>query len=108
MPLGRVTCPPLRRRLGSPGEYLSPQGVLLPRVNSTISSPLWLELRGPAAWQATTSWAVCRLACQRSLPWLRVLWLRTAAAQQARKSQVAVAIALQSVNNKEASNANCE
>ena len=36
-----------------------------------------------------------------------MLWLRTAAAQQARKSQVAVAIALQSVNNKEASNANC-
>ena len=36
-----------------------------------------------------------------------VLWLRTAAAQQARKSQVAVAIALQSVNNKEASHANC-
>ena len=36
-----------------------------------------------------------------------VLWLRTAAAQRARKSQVAVAIVLQSVNTKEASNANC-
>ena len=36
-----------------------------------------------------------------------MLWLRTAAAQRARKSQVAVAIALQSVNNTEASNANC-
>ena len=36
-----------------------------------------------------------------------VLWLRTAAAQRARKSQVAVAIALQSVNTKGASNANC-
>ena len=35
-----------------------------------------------------------------------MLWLRTAAAQRARKSQVAVAIALQSVNTKEASNAN--
>ena len=34
-----------------------------------------------------------------------MLWLRTAAAQGARKSQVAVAIALQSVNTKEASNA---
>ena len=41
-------------------EYLSPQGVLLPRVYNTIASPLWLELRGPAAWQATSSWAVCR------------------------------------------------
>ena len=36
-----------------------------------------------------------------------MLWLRTAAAQRACKSQVAVAIALQSVNTKEASNANC-
>ena len=35
-----------------------------------------------------------------------MLGLRTAAAQRARKSQVAVAIALQSVNTKEASNAN--
>ena len=34
-----------------------------------------------------------------------MLWLRTAAAQRARKSQSAVAIALQSVNTKEASNA---
>ena len=32
-------------------KYLSPQGVLLPRVNGTIASPLWLQLRGPAAWQ---------------------------------------------------------
>ena len=36
-----------------------------------------------------------------------MLWLRSAAAQRARKSQAALAIALQSVNNKEASNANC-
>ena len=36
-----------------------------------------------------------------------MLSLRTAAAQRARKSQVTVAIALQSVNNKEALNANC-
>ena len=35
-----------------------------------------------------------------------VLWLRTAAAHRKRKSQVAVAIALQSVNTKEASNVN--
>ena len=34
-------------------EYLSPQGVLLSRVYGTIASPLWLELRGPAAWQRT-------------------------------------------------------
>ena len=53
-------------------EYLSPQGVLLPRVYGTIASPLWLELRGPTAWQATPSWTVCRLACHRLLPWLRV------------------------------------
>ena len=35
--------------------YLSPQGVLLPQVYRTTASPLWLELRGPAAWQATPS-----------------------------------------------------
>ena len=32
-------------------EYLSPQKVLLPRLYSTTASPLWLELRGRAAWQ---------------------------------------------------------
>ena len=53
-------------------EYLSPQGVLLPLVYGTTSSPLWLELRGLSAWQATPSWTVYRLACQRLLPWLRV------------------------------------
>ena len=53
-------------------EYLSPQGVLLPLVYGTIASTLWFELRGPAAWQATPSWAVYRLACHRLLPWLRV------------------------------------
>ena len=48
--------PSLGRQLGGPAsrvEYLSPQGVLLPRVYGTIASPLWLELRGPAALQAT-------------------------------------------------------
>ena len=53
-------------------EYLSPQGVLLPVVHGTTTSPLWLELRGLSAWQATPSWTVYRLACQRLLPWLRV------------------------------------
>ena len=53
-------------------EYLSPQGVLLPLVYSTTASPLWLELRGGSAWQATPSWTVYRLACHRLLPWLRV------------------------------------
>ena len=53
-------------------EYLSPQGVLLPLVYGTTASPLWLELRGHSAWQATPSWAVYRLACHRLLPWLRV------------------------------------
>ena len=57
-------------------KYLSPQGVLLPRVFGTTASLLWLELRGPAAWQATPSWAVCRNACHkcfhgsgRRFPW---------------------------------------
>ena len=45
---------------------------------------------------------VAWLVALRSLP---LLGLRTAVAQRARKSQVAVAIALQSVNTKEASNA---
>ena len=53
-------------------EYLSPQGVLLPLVYGTTASPLWPELRGLSAWQATPSWTVYRLACQRLLPWLRV------------------------------------
>ena len=53
-------------------EYLSPQGVLLPLVYGTTASPLWLELRGHSAWQATPSWTVYRLACHRLLPWLRM------------------------------------
>ena len=53
-------------------EYLSPQGVLLPVVHGTTASPLWLELRGLSAWQATPSWTVYRLACHRLLPWLQV------------------------------------
>ena len=53
-------------------EYLSPQGVLLPLVYGTTASPLWLELRGRSAWQATPSWTVYRLACHRLHPWLRV------------------------------------
>ena len=53
-------------------EYLSPQGVLLPRVYGTTASHLWLELRGPADWQATPSSGVCRHACHQLLPWLWV------------------------------------
>ena len=53
-------------------EYLSPQGVLLPLVYGTTASPLWLELRGHSAWQATPSSTVYRLACHQLLPWLRV------------------------------------
>ena len=48
------------------------QGILLPRVYRTTASPLWLELRGPAAWQASPSWTVYRLDCHRLLPWLWV------------------------------------
>ena len=58
--------------LPSPVEYLSPQGVLLPLVYGTTASPLWLELRGHSAWQATPSLTVYRLACHRLLPRLRV------------------------------------
>ena len=53
-------------------EYLSTQGVLLPLVYGTTASPLWPELRGHSAWQATPSWTVYRPACYRLLPWLRV------------------------------------
>ena len=53
-------------------EYLSPQGVLLLLVYGTTASPLWLELPGLSAWQATPSWTVYRLASPRLLPWLRV------------------------------------
>ena len=62
-----------RRLWGLPSrmEYLSPQGVLLLRVYSTTALLLWLELRGPAAWQATPSWAVCWHACHQLLPSLR-------------------------------------
>ena len=55
-------------------EYLSPQGVLLPRVCVTIASSLWFELRGRSAWWATPSWTMYRLACHWLLPWLRVLF----------------------------------
>ena len=53
--------------LGLPSglEFLSAQGVLLARVDGTIVSPLWLELRGLSPWQATPSWTVYRLACHR-------------------------------------------
>ena len=44
-------------------EYLSAQGVSLPQVYGTTASPLWVELRGPDAWQATRSWDVCRHTC---------------------------------------------
>ena len=67
--------PSFGRQLGglpSRVEYLSPQGVLLPLVYGTTASPLWLELRGHSAWQATPSWTVYRLACHRLLPRLRV------------------------------------
>ena len=53
-------------------EYISPQGVLLPRVYSTIASPLWLEFRGHAAWEAAPAWALRRHTCHQLLPWLQV------------------------------------
>ena len=69
--------PPFGRQLwGLPSrvEYLSPQGVLLPLVYGTTASPLWLELRGLSARQATPSWTLYRLACHRLLPWLWVMF----------------------------------
>ena len=66
-----------RQRWGLPSrvEYLSPQGVLLPLVYGLTASPLWLELRGRSAGQATPSWTVYRLASHRLLPWLRVTFV---------------------------------
>ena len=67
--------PSFGRQLSGPPsrvEYLSPQGVLLLLVYGTTASPLWLELRGLSAWQATPSWTVYRFAFRRLLPWLRV------------------------------------
>ena len=63
-----------RQLLGLPSrvEHLSPQGVLLLLVYGTTASPLWLELRGSSAGQATPSWTEYRLACHQLLPWLRV------------------------------------
>ena len=63
-----------RQLLGLPSreEYLSPQGVLLPLVYRTTASPLWLDLWGRSAGQATLSWTVYRLICHRLLLWLRV------------------------------------
>ena len=72
--VGRATCPPVWATIFNPPsrvQHLSPQGVLLPQGYRTIVSPLWLELRGPAAWQATPCWTVYRLACHW-LSWLRV------------------------------------
>ena len=60
------------RRLPSRIEYVSPQGGLLPRVYGTTASPLWLELRGLATWQATRSWTVYQLGCHQLIPWLQV------------------------------------
>ena len=72
MPMNSVTCSLLWAAAGGRVEYLQPQEILLPRAYGTISSSLWLELLGPAAWQATSSLAVCQHACHRLLPWLRV------------------------------------
>ena len=56
-------------------QSLSTQGVLLPGVYGTSASPLFLELRGPAAWQATPCWAVCRHACHQLVQWLQVMFV---------------------------------
>ena len=74
-PWGGPHAPHFRRQLwGLPStvKYLSPQGVLFSLVYGKTAPPLWLELRGLSAWQATPSWNVYRLACQQLLPWLRV------------------------------------
>ena len=48
------------------------QGVFPRQFYGTSASLLWLELRGPAASQATAAWNVYRLACHRLLPWLQL------------------------------------
>ena len=78
--MGRATChlPSAADLEGCPALSFSVwgtshhKGVLNPRVCSTIASPLWLELRGRSAWEATQSWTGYRLACQRFLQWLWV------------------------------------
>ena len=64
---GQLSGPPSRVECLSP-----PRLLLLRRVYGTTASPLWFELRGRTAWQATPSWTVYRLACHRLLPWPRV------------------------------------
>ena len=74
MSMSRATCPLLRAAaLGAAqpcGVSLTTRGI--PLVYGTTASPLWLELRGRSAEQATPSWTVYRLACHRLHPWLRV------------------------------------
>ena len=53
-------------------EYHSPQGLLLPRDYGVTVSALWLKLRVTAAWQATPSWTVSRLASHGLFPSLQV------------------------------------
>ena len=75
MSMGRATCPLLwAAALGAAqpcGVSLTTRGIA-PASQTTTASPLWLELRGHSAWQATPSWTVYRLACHRLPPWLRV------------------------------------
>ena len=61
--------------LGAAQLYgLSPntEGIAPARTYGTTASAPWLELRGPAAWHATPSRAVCRHACHQLLPWFQV------------------------------------
>ena len=75
MSMGRATCPPLwAAALGAAqpcGVSLTTRGIA-PACLRYDASPLWLELRGRSAWQATPSWTVYRLACHRLLPLRRV------------------------------------
>ena len=71
--MSRATCPLLSAAaLGAARPCGVSLGTLLLLAHSTTASPLWLELRGHSAWQATPSWTVYRLACHWLLPWLRV------------------------------------
>ena len=72
--VGRVTCPLLWAiALGAAQPYgvSLTTGGIAPASLRYDCLTLWLELRDPAAWQATPSWAVCRHACHQLLPWLR-------------------------------------
>ena len=73
MSVGRVTCPLLcaaALAAAQPYGVSLTTGGIAPASLRYTAPPLWLELRGRAAWQVTPSWTLYRLACHQLLPWL--------------------------------------